>query len=238
MPNATSYESARSINIYLDATRTNLITNPSFETNATGWFAGANTTIARSNTQAYADDYSLQLTATAGGDVRAETAAAEDGFSAEEGQYYTFSAYVISPDAARSFSLGLTYYNVNALPVPEVFSAPVVASTSEWTRLSLSVQAPAAAATGQVSVQATGLGAGEPVYIDAAMVEPSEFLSEYFDGGSLPHADFLWANTAHESVSYYYPRREIKDYRLRTVLPDYLPLGRTYRTFYGQEHPA
>lgn len=92
-----TYE-ARGVGIFLAPTKQNLITNPSVETNTTGW-SGANTTLARQShgsepiAGVVTGDWYLKSTSTAAAEVAISTTSADAALSAGE---YTFSAYVNS----------------------------------------------------------------------------------------------------------------------------------------------
>jgi len=235
----TAYESARRINIYIDPERANLVTNPSFEVNTTGWVDAGNFTLARvADASSFSGDYVLRLTASAATASAAQTSSGTSGFVVTEGTYYTGFFYMKPDSVARQGQAILKWYDAAGVYLSASSGSLTLEVLGEWTRAYVTALAPADAAFGALTANYPTMGAGEVRYLDGAMVEETEFLRDYFDASLTPTTDYLWSGTTHQSVSNYYPRREIKDYRLRTVLPKYVPAGTTYETFYGATAPA
>lgn len=69
---ATDYETPRHITVTLLPTRANLIPNPSFEVDTSGWQASGSATLTRSTSAAFVNTASVKVTATGSGDVGAE----------------------------------------------------------------------------------------------------------------------------------------------------------------------
>jgi hypothetical protein len=77
---------------------------------------------------------------------------------------------------------------------------------------------------------------GRITYVDAVLFEASGYLQPYFDGstGYGELADLLWENGSTSSGrSLYYLNRVAVLKRLKSVLPDYLPMYAPYAVFIG-----
>lgn len=230
----TTWQSARQVNVYLAPERTNLVTNPSLETNATGWAAGANTTAARSTAQFLHGTASLSLTATGAGTTSALT---NTTMTVEQFQTYAASAYFRPGTTARSVRISITWKLGGAtLSTSTGTSVTEVAAT--WTRASLVASAPATADNAVVTVEVLANAAAEVHYVDGVLLEESSFVRTYFDASFLLASDYAWQGTTHNSRSFYYPNRAIKDERLLAVLDGYVPEGLDYATFYTDVVPA
>jgi hypothetical protein len=185
--------------------RKNLVPNPSFEVNTTGWTADFNATIARSTAQAYAGAASLALTAvTANGGMYARTTNGTSGLPVVGGATYTIQLRSRAAATARNIGIGYSWYNAAGGQVgTNAFPGGPLNSTSGWTQHSQTVTAPASAAFLTVWVFSPAAAAGEVHYIDAVMVEAAPSAGSYFDGAT-PDAggvDYAWTGTAHASAS-------------------------------------
>jgi hypothetical protein len=196
-------------------TRTNLVTNPNFETNTTGWIAvGTGTTISRITTDAYSGSACAQVNkgAVANGRIAGLASSAGVRIPVTAGQPYSISAYVKVPTGQPSCSLRIrtTEWRVDGTRNPDqVSSTTVVSDTDGWVRLSFA-DTPTAGATPTVTmtmdVEETTTSA--KVYlVDAALFEQSSTLLPYFDG---TYADTYtgytltsqqWNGTANASTS-------------------------------------
>ena len=122
-------------------------------------------------------------------------------------QKYTFSLWV-NPSRTTRLAIRAAFSNGSSEIAPVIGSGAVVPS-NQWTRLSLTVTAPANAVRGAVrltDVSGTGytpmLG-GDWILLDGAMITPGETLLSYFDGGTADTTDFdfAWLGTAWRSAS-------------------------------------
>ena len=171
-------------------TRTNLLTNPSFETNITGWtsIGTATTTVTRNTNQSLFGSASLQGTATVSGNMRlanANTAVSPPAIPVTAGLSYTASAYSMAATTPRLFDVLIEFFNSagGTISVPE--SADITNTTTGWTRQSVTATAPVDAVTCRMSVRMLSVLVGEIHYIDGALFEQSSSLQEYFDGSTL-----------------------------------------------------
>lgn len=181
-------------------TRTNLITNPSAEVNATGWESNSGfgaydiATIARSTVRAWVGTASVLVTAPA--PVVGETWGNFTNASLVAiGQTYTFSAYVWSPVAATFFA--------DVVFVAQGPDTYVPAQT--WTRVSVTFSANSVNAFAGIAI--AGAPAGFQYWIDGALLEVGDTRRPYFDGATPDvttpghEATYSWKGTAHASQS-------------------------------------
>lgn len=202
-----SFSNGRSYSISLPVAapndRTNLLPNPSMETNITGWQQPSNTTLAQSSAQAFLGTNSLSLTSIAAGDIAARWSYGTGGIPVTAGNTYTWSMYVRSATVSRNaYALvlwmnGNTYLSGNGGTISAT-------STSGWTRFSVTAVAPSTAnyVNPQILIQSTG-AAGEVHYIDAGLFELSSTLEDYFDGSTDGiNGTASWTGTANASTSF------------------------------------
>lgn len=160
----------------------NIVTNPSFETNTTGWTGAAagwdTTTISRSSTRSKDGDYCCQVVYPTS--VNGATGLLY-AFSATAGVTYTCSAYVYvatgNPDVTPSI-YGLA-------------SGSNCSTKDAWTRVSITYTA-VSTATHYFAIQNTVAGSyvsGNQFFVDAAQVElgyfPTPFQPAATDGHKL-----------------------------------------------------
>lgn len=189
--------------------RRNLVPNPSFEVNTTGWAANTGTpTLARITTSFYKGVASLRFTATAAGFMLATTPTGTSGMPVVAGQKYTVSAYVQAATTGRMSTVGIYWYTAAGAAISNSFSGSTD-SVGSWTRRSYTLTAPATAAFAAVGVSFDNNIIGEQHYVDAVMLEKSGSLGSYFDGASTPasgYEAYAWTGTANQSASTYSTR--------------------------------
>lgn len=179
-------------------TRTNLVTNPNFETNTTGWanFAGTN---ARTTSTSYSGIACLQTDASASGSRGMYT-----DVPVTAGISYTASMYVKAASGTMSHWVYMRWLNSGG----GIISNTTVSSTATttWQRFSQTQTAPVGAATLRLMSLSSAASATN-WYTDAVMVEASSTLLPYFDG---TYADTYtgytlteqaWNGTANASTS-------------------------------------
>lgn len=158
----------------------NLLTNPSIETNTAGWANTVNCSIARTTAQAFSGAASLQMTATALGDMQSNFA----GVPVAAGAAYTFSAYFRTAVTARTCFAYIEWRDAGGAFISGG-SSSAVDTSSGWTRASFTMTAPANAVTATVGVGCFAAAAGEVHYADAMMLQQSSALNAYVEGGVL-----------------------------------------------------
>jgi hypothetical protein len=190
-----------------DGTRTNLITNPSLETNTTSW-SGASVTLSRSTSYAKYGSNSLKgVVATTGTNRYIDFL--NTAVPIISGQTYTYSCWVYLPTTnTADISLTLQAYPWNATG----FGAGINLNTQTvtrgtWTRFSgtfTPVNAgggtPATSCLFRV-INSASWAAGQEIYIDGALLEQSSTLGDYFDGSSTVPIGCAWTGTANASSS-------------------------------------
>ncbi len=147
--------------------RTNALSanQASLETNTTGWTAVTNCAIARSTAQAAVGSASLEMTASASGDVVASTTTATK-FAVTANQEFSAIASFRAATTARSVAIGIRYLNSAGTTISTTFGTAVTDSSSAWTVAQATVLAPVTATHAQVFARITSAGSGEVHYLD------------------------------------------------------------------------
>ena len=189
-------------------TRTNLIINPNFETNTTGW-AGNVSTIARSTTYQYSGAASVLVTSSATNynginlptrvDVSPNTA-------------YTLSGYCRNISGSTRFIyIGVQWFTAAGVYISETnsFAQGSLAVAAGWVLRSATGTSPANAASAQIFMLSgsTGLTAGWETAFDNMLFEEGSSVLPYFDGTSAAaYSGYTltsqsWSGTANASTS-------------------------------------
>lgn len=206
--------------LYGEPVRVNLATNPSFETNTTGWSAG-NATLSRQIGGGMFGLYRARLASMISTAAYMETTSAQV-ISVVAGNTYTASIYargtVTRPVRVL---MSLEFYDASNLPVGTVVFNDYAPLTADYSRYSVTALAPAGAVTVRSEIvfavtSGVNFGAGDLIDVDAFQVEIGGAPTPYFDG-SRPGA--AWNGAANASSSTYTPR-EVSD----LVDPDCPPL--------------
>lgn len=141
----------------------NLITNPSFETDTSGWTARSSATIAKSSTQSYDGSASLGITTTVA------FQGADYVFALSPSTQYTVSFYVYSPGGI---------YNITWSDTSSRNCTSQTPASNSWTRLSCTFTTGASVTSGKVGIQ-TSDATGRTYYIDAVRLETGALASSY-----------------------------------------------------------
>lgn len=164
--------------------RINLITNPSFKTNTTGWSPTGSSTILRIATDAFYGTSCLQVTKAASassGVIVASRIAVTAAAS------YAVSAYVKVPDNQETGTLRIDVSWYTAISGGSLVSisstnAVEIPTGSDFTRLMGVMNAPSNAVAATVSiVQPLAGTAGKKFLVDAVLLEQAAYVEEYFD---------------------------------------------------------
>lgn len=191
--------------LYLVFDTTNLITNPSLESNITGWGAGGGASALQS----------ISGTSLKGSACARWTAAAgtSDAFPftgintpASAGKQYTFSTYLHS-SISRTAGVVLRFYAADASTMLAQATGPTAATaTTSWKRFSVTATAPPGTAFVFGFITTSGNSAGQFHFADCAMLNEGP-LTPYFDGTGA-YADpsaadyaFSWTGAANNSTS-------------------------------------
>jgi hypothetical protein len=163
-----------------DYQRTNLVSNPSFDTVTTGWNGLGGGSLARSTAQARSGAASALVTisATAGSGIYPSVRSA-----VSTGYDYTLSAYVRDINNGQTWTATIQWYTAaSGGTLVSYISGPAVPITSSgWARVSVTGVAPATATHAVLLIQNTGAGTnGTQVYVDDVLFEQKAGLSDYY----------------------------------------------------------
>lgn len=220
-----AYSPAREIKVVVKPDRLNLLTNTSFELNATGWSGNTNCLVTRSTTVFSSGTASLRIESLAAGDMNAITG---PSFRAEvtAQKVYTVQFKVRAGATSRGVRGILSWFTTAGAPLTTVTGTTVVSNTATWTTISVTGIAPVSAAFCGLLVEVLGTGAAsEYHYVDEVLFEQTDTLLPYFDGSF--GDDYLWetGGVAHNSRSYYYENRLDRGEAIIRALRNAVPHG-------------
>jgi hypothetical protein len=203
---ATGYDDANLLGSALDSVATNLIANPSFETNTVGWgIASNNNTIARSTAQAYLGTACLAINTTTAGTIGAQYGAAT-AIPCVPGDQHTFSFYARA--SAPGFSATAIIRYTNGTSNLDTSGTTTLITSTDWTLITVSASCPTGLTGLNVYFVTNGAPVGTVVYIDAASVMANSSKNvAYFDGSYAGAGrdtaiyTAAWTGTAHASTS-------------------------------------
>jgi len=186
--------------VVVPVARINLVSNPSLETNTTGWAAQGGGSIARSTLQQYHGAYSLQVTVSA----TTTDGAQFDTVALVSGTTYAYSIKILGV-------AGLTYsISINNTAGNVQLSVRTFTATGRWQWV-YGYYTETSSASRRLAVQKAGTNASTlPFYVDGAQVEAiaaGETVSTYLDGsqpGFVPNQNpvaYYWNGTPHGSTS-------------------------------------
>ena len=171
----------------------NMIPNPDFETNTTGWIAGSNSTIARSTTTFFAGVASLAITSVAAGSINANTSTGTSGILVTPGQQYTASAWFRAATVGRNGRIDVQWYDAAGANISTTSGTNQAFTTTAWTRITGTHTAPALAAFARPIFSVVGTGAaGEVHNIDNAQFEFSPVATTYRASGVFATGSQTW----------------------------------------------
>jgi hypothetical protein len=164
--------------------RNNLVVNPSFKTDATGWSGTGSATVARITTDAFFGSSCLQVTKAASSNSGAVIASRIPVTAATS---YAVAAYVKVPAGYETgvFQVNVAWYTAasggSLISTSSTISSQVVDGDG-WIRLMGVFTAPSLSLGALISVvQPTAGTASEIFYVDAVMFEAASYVGEYFD---------------------------------------------------------
>ena len=185
----------------ISAARTNLLTNPNFETDITGWATTG--TVARTTSEFFIGTACVSMTYAGSGTVLIDQSPRP---AVTAGSAYTASFYLKqSVDTGSVICNFMWYDSGSSLILDDVHQTNN--PTTSWQRFSQTRTAPANAVSCSVRIyQTLGEGGGAVAtvnYIDAVLFEQSSQLLPYFDGtfskGEMYQQQ--WTGTANASTS-------------------------------------
>lgn len=157
---------------------TNLITNPSFETDTNSW-SKTSATLSQSSAFSFVGIKSMKVVPSA------NTGKASFTATTVVSTVYRFSAYVYT-EINKNIRVSVTS--------PATNGTTTAVTYGNWTRLDVSFTANALS----TEVNIESIDSTDPFYVDAVMLEASASLNDYFDGSSY---NSTWTGTAHASTS-------------------------------------
>lgn len=189
------------IGAHYDApTRTNLIINPSFEIDLTGWTAsGTGFTLDRTTDQAASGTTSMRLTST----ISAGTfGVVHDQVTVTPSVDFTLQAKFRGFSIARTCRVRLLWYD-NTSTFIRTDTSSGTDTTTGFTTVSLTSTAPANAAYVKPQVQVSMNVLGDVHYVDAVLLEQSSTVGTYFDGDTTDDSTHVydWTGTPGASTS-------------------------------------
>lgn len=170
------------------ATVTNKLTNPSFETNTTGWSATAVTTLTRQTTGGAQDGTAYGQLANLGTATNNLSTWNNEWVPTTEGQVWTAAAYArLGAGTGKSFRVDLQFADAANVIVSTVQGTAITPTTGAWTRATHAETTGTPAPTGatQVRVRLIYVNAlvNDVVHFDAVQLEPSAPLPAYGSTG-------------------------------------------------------
>lgn len=167
----------------------NLLGNPSFETNITGWSAANSSALVRSTAVAgFMGAAHLQMTSTAAGTAYVRR---DETVRVTPGRLYSLSGYVRNNVAGRDGRVFIRWLNQQGATIRDVTGSTAI-STGEWRRVTVSAVAPANAASAQVFIGATSVASGETIRVDAVMFTEGPVVP-YHDGSTPADAYYVYS---------------------------------------------
>lgn len=169
--------------------RTNLCTNPDFESGTTGWAAAGSPapTIAQSTAQHHSGTHSLKVTS---GGAATFLPNAKFALTTVSGTTYTLSGYVYLEAGCPSvFATAGSAFGTGA------------ATTGAWTRVSVTFTATGTSTN--VGFECNFTNGTQAFYVDDVLIEETSMTGDYFDGGTTDTDDYTyaWTGTADASTS-------------------------------------
>ena len=181
----------------------NIATNPSSETNSTGWavwYANGTGTFTRPTTGGYTGSAYMRATWSTASTVG--TGGIYFGTSAQAvqvGTTYNLSGYVRS-NVSKPIRASIEWYSSASARMGDTYGTTVTINPNTWTRLSVSGPAPAGTSWARVTFYATGpaWNPSETLDVDGVMITEGSTLYNYADGAS---TNWDWTGTPHASTS-------------------------------------
>lgn len=157
------------LTLYLGTNPTaNVMVNPTVDTNATGYAASINCSVARVTTPTHAGAGALGITATAAGSA----VAIGNLVAVTPGQQSVMSTWVRSAATARQFAAVAYYYDASLTNIgtATVIGTAVTTSTTAWTQATVTGLAPSNAAYVTIGYYLPVAAASEVHYIDDSSI--------------------------------------------------------------------
>jgi hypothetical protein len=172
---------------------TNLVTNPSFETNTTRWGVNVSAVMTRVTDIFYSGIAALRVVSTAA----VASGVYHDYMAATVGESIAISVYMRGAIGGETVKLFLSQWN--GLTFLSNVESPILTLTNTWERYTF-VAPVAAATTTQIRLYVGNAAATvQTWHIDNVQVEKKNYVTDYADGSL--GANHTWTGTAHASTS-------------------------------------
>lgn len=182
-------------------TRANLVTNPSFEINTTGWSTtGTGTvTLTRISADQKYGAYCAQLVCD--GTAALQGMYTSTRFTVRKNNTYTASVW-IKGTAKKSVRIELGEWTSAGVIVGTRTLGATIQTTGAWQRIQVSRSMGSTAATADIVVRNINASANT-ILVDGAQLEQSPVATDYFDGSSqqLGDLNYYWTGTVGNSIS-------------------------------------
>lgn len=193
-PVATSLTSASRIKTFAaNSTRTNLCTNPSFETNTTGWTPNDGGTPA--NLPTITRDTTKFVVGVASGRL---DWASDDATGTPPGLAVPVTGLTANQPFTASMKVWVPTGSADVLMVSNGNLGTTSSGKNAWVSISITSTADGSGNANLFLWPATPVAAGQQVYIDTTLAETGVVVGSYFDGSSPNGA---WTGTANNSTS-------------------------------------
>lgn len=193
-------EETNTLRAYFDGTNAirNLVSNPNFETNTTGWTSNhGNLAVSRDTSIFYSGTASLKGTWSISG-VSGGLNNVNALMDVVEGQPITGSAWVRASQNT-TFAVMLRFRNNAGASTGDFSGVGVVVGTS-WVRISYTYVAPVGTTKVFIQVQQQSASVnGDSYWVDNIMVEKSDTLNAYYE--DVGDYTYTWSGTANASTS-------------------------------------
>lgn len=180
-------DSDMGIKQYVPTSRRNLVFNPSFETDTTGWFSNGGSTLTRVTTDSYSGSACLQITQAAG----QFSGAVANIMPALPSTQYTLSGYIKIPSGEPTANLCILIHDLNTSGTILAQPASTLtnySSATGWTRISHTFTTSATTTSLRlhfINNTTTPLPTvGQKILLDAVMLEQSSSVGTYYENSS------------------------------------------------------
>lgn len=176
--------------------RTNLIPNPSFEVDLTGWEFLSSGLPTRTTAESYVGSACMEWTRAGIRNIRT------DYLPASPGKTYTASLHMKAAESdIYNVDVYLSFFNASGSSLGSTYTEATMSTA--WQRFSHTATAPAGTATMYVLVVAYGGASAETYFYDAVLLEEAATPSTYFDGDSTDAGalSYDWSGAPHASPS-------------------------------------
>lgn len=181
--------------------RTNLITNPSFEVNATDHWEATEGTLTRTTAVFYQGSASGNVAVAAGQAIIQTKAAARMAVTAGKAYTFQFKVKLASLSNDPILFAWVHWYNAAGSLIASSRTSTLLDQifSLDWLSRSITATAPSGAVKAGIAIHLSGNSG----YVDALQLEQANGVLSYFDGSFTDTAtlDYAWTGVAHNSTS-------------------------------------